>query len=258
MAASFTPDGDRLVPSTLARGPWSDEMVNGHHIGGLVAWGVERDVVDPELQVARLTVDMFRPVPMRPLSIRTHPIREGRRLRVLGVSILDGDLEVTHGTALLLRRAEHPDGDPWTPPDWEVPTPDAVAAGALDHGMSWEIRTVTHWNGQPGQVWLREFVPFVEGQELTPLVRAGLMADFAHPIGNSGRHGLSFINADLTVYLARYPVGEWIGVESAGHLGDSGIGIGSAWMHDLGGRFAHAVVAGTPDPRLRQRMETSA
>jgi hypothetical protein len=257
MVASFTADGDRLVPSILARSPWSDEMINGHHVGGLVAWGVDRDVADPDLQVSRLTVDMFRPVPMRPLVIRTHPIREGRRLRVLGVSILDGELEVTRATALLLRRSEQPEGDPWAPPDWEVPPPDEVAKGDINNGLSWEIRTMTHWNGQRGQVWLRELVPFVEGQELTPLVRAGLMADFAHPIGNSGRHGLSFINADLTVYLARYPVGEWIGVESAGHVGGIGIGIGSSWMHDVEGRFAHAVVAGTPDQRLRQRTDAS-
>ena len=36
MQASFTPDGDRLVPTPTAASPWSDEMVNGHHIGGLV------------------------------------------------------------------------------------------------------------------------------------------------------------------------------------------------------------------------------
>ncbi len=40
MQASFTPDGELLIPSPTAASPWSDEMLNGHHIGGLVAWGV--------------------------------------------------------------------------------------------------------------------------------------------------------------------------------------------------------------------------
>ena len=35
MQASFTPDGGLLVPTATAASPWSDEMVNGHHIGGL-------------------------------------------------------------------------------------------------------------------------------------------------------------------------------------------------------------------------------
>ena len=47
MQASFTPDGGLLVPTATAASPWSDEMVNGHHIGGLVAWGVQRDEPDP-------------------------------------------------------------------------------------------------------------------------------------------------------------------------------------------------------------------
>jgi Thioesterase-like superfamily len=254
MVASFTPDGDRLVPTALARSAWSEEMVNGHHIAGLVAWGVQRDLTDDGLLLSRLTVDMFRPVPMRPLTVTTHPIRMGRRLQVIGVSVLDGDLEVTRGTALLLRRSEQPAGDPWSPPDWRVPLPEQVPGRVLTDDLSWEIRQIANWNGGPGQVWMRERVPFVEGEQLSPLVRAALMADFANPLGNSGRDGLSFINVDLTVYLARYPVGEWIGMESAGHLGDNGIGIGSAWMHDLDGRFAHATVAGTPDPRLQQRL----
>lgn len=229
-------------------------MITGHHVAGLVAWGLERDVSDPELQVSRLTVDMFRPVPMRPLSVRTSPIREGKRLTVMGISILDDELEVTRATALLLRRSEQPDGDPWTPPDWDAPAPESVAETAPDSGLSWEIRTITDASAGQGQVWLRERVPFVEGEELSPLVRAALMADYAHPISNAGRHGLSFINADLTLYLARYPAGEWIGLESAGHLGAGGVGVGSAWMHDSAGRFGHAVVAAAPDSRLLQRF----
>jgi hypothetical protein len=252
--SSFVADGSLLVPTPVAASPWSDEMINGHHIGGLIAWAVERDLPDADLRVARLTVDMFKPVPMRPLRIETYPVREGRRIRVLEVGIFDGDSEVTRGSALLLKASEHPDGDPWALPEWDVPGPDDVAGPRLDTGLSWEIRRMTDWNVEQGQVWLRELVPFVAGQSLSPLVRAALMADFAHPLGNSGRHGLSFINADLTLYLARYPHGEWIGMESAGHLGSAGVAIGSAWMYDQAGRFAHAVAAGTPDPRLRQRM----
>ena len=252
MEASFAADGDRLVPSASARSPWSDEMVNGHHVGGLVAWGVQRDSPEPDLQLSRLTVDMVRPVPMRPLRVVTHRVRDGRRLRAVDVSVQDGDVEVARGSALLLRRSEHPGGEPWAPEPWEVPPPESVEGGT-GGAMSFEIRRIADWNGRRGRVWLRERVEFVAGEPLTPLLRAALMADFANPLGNSGRDGLEFINADLTLYLAREPRGEWIGLESAGHLGAGGVGVGTSWMYDRDGRIGHCVAAALADLRILGR-----
>jgi hypothetical protein len=238
---------------------WSDEMINGHHVGGLVAWGVERDHLEatdpgPGLQVARLTVDMFRPVPMKPLRVVTRPVRTGRRLRTVEVGVLDDDVEVTRGSALLLLRSAHPEGEPWAPDGWDAPPPAALPAQEAGSKLSWEVRRVTGWGeGGRGQVWMRELVPFVAGEELSPVVRAALCSDFANPLVNSGGEGLAFINADVTMYLARDPVGEWIGMEAAGHLGAEGIAVGSGWLHDEAGRFGQSTVAAMPDPRLRQR-----
>ena len=252
MEASFTPDGDRLVPSERARSPWSAEMVNGHHVGGLVAWGVQRDDPDPGFQVSRLTVDMVRPVPMRPLRVLARRVRDGRRLRAVDVSVVDDDVEVARGSALLLRRSEHPDGEPWAPEPWDVPPPEAIE-GATGGTMSFEIRPIGDWNRGRGRVWLRERVEFVAGEPLTPLLRAALMADFANPLGNSGPDGLEFINADVTLYLARDPLGEWIGMESGGHVGAEGVGVGTSWMYDREGRIGHCVAAALADPRIRDR-----
>ena len=252
MEASFTADGDLLVPSASAASPWSDDMVNGHHVGGLVAWGVQRDSPDDDLQLTRLTVDMVRPVPMRPLRVLARRVRDGRRLRAVDVSVLDGDVEVARGSALLLRRSEHPGGEPWAPEPWDVPPPEAIE-GATGGTMSFEIRPVAGWNGERGRVWMRERVDFVAGQPLTPALRAALMADFANPVANSGRGGLEFINADLTMYLARDPRGEWIGVESTGHVGADGVGVGTAWMYDRDGRIGQCVAAALADPRILSR-----
>jgi len=40
-------------------------------------------------------------------------------------------------------------------------------------------------------------------------------ADIANPLANSGTNGLEFINGDITLYIARLPVDEWIGFEVA-------------------------------------------
>ena len=50
-----------LVPSPLARGP-SGSTISGTYVGGLLGRAVERAGGHPELQPARLTVDLLRPV----------------------------------------------------------------------------------------------------------------------------------------------------------------------------------------------------
>lgn len=253
MEPSFSREGDLLVPSPSAVSVWSDDMVNGHHLGGLVAWAVERDHPESALQVARLTVDMFRAVPMRPLRVVTQPTREGRRLRVVEVSVLDGDVEVTRGSALMLARSEHPPSTPWSLPPWDAPPPEDVEPVDVVARSSWEMRPLGRWGVGQGRLWMRELVPFIDGEEITPLVRAALAADYAHPLANYGDDGLAYINVDVTLYLARDPVGEWLGLEAATHMGTDGIAIGTAWLHDRDGRFGQSSVAATPDPRLQQQ-----
>jgi hypothetical protein len=255
MEPCFTLDGELLVPSMSAVSVWTDDMINGHHIGGLVAWGVERDHAADDMQVTRLTVDMFRPVPMKPLRVVTKPVRMGRRLRMVEVGILDGEVEVARGSALLLLRSDHPQGEPWTPEPWDVPAPEEVDPPTGESKLSWEVRRVTGWGeGGQGRVWMRELVPFVAGQEISPLLRAALSADFANPLVNSGPAGLAFINADLTMYITRDPVGDWIGMEASGHLGSGGVAVGTGWLHDRLGRFGQSSAAAMPDGRLAQRL----
>jgi hypothetical protein len=253
--ANFSRQGDLLVPSMSAVSVWSQDMVNGHQIGGLVAWAVERDHSTADMQASRLTVDMFRPVPMKPLRMETSVTREGRRLRLIEVSMFDGDVEVTRGSVLLLARSESPSGEPWSPPEWDMPPPEELAGPTPEAMMSWEVRRHEGWDEGRGRVWMRELVAFVEGEEISPLVRAALAADFANPLVNGGGpSGLAYINADLTLYLTRDPVDEWVGMEAAGHMAADGVAVGTAWLYDRNGRIGHSSVAAMPDARLRERM----
>lgn len=254
MEPGFTTRGDLLIPSPSAAGPWSNEMVGGRQVAGLVAWAVERDQGrDTPFRVARLTVDMFRPVPMVPLRVTTRLDRDGRRLRMLHVSVWDANAEVSRGSALLLATSEHPRSAPWTPEDSTMPDPESLESGRYLPAMSWEFRTAAPLGHGRGQVWIRELGPLVAGSDMSPLVRAVAASDFVNPLANSGAEGLEFINADVTVSLARYPGGEWVGLEVIGHLGADGLAVGSAWLSDSEGRFGQCVTTATPDPRIRQR-----
>ena len=69
-------------------------------------------------------------------------------------------------------------------------------------------------------------------------VRTALTGDIACPIANSSDDGLHYINADYTMLIGRYPVGEWIGLEVAQQIAADGISIGSATLVDRTGPFA--------------------
>ncbi len=81
--AFFTVDGDSYLPSMMARGPWGAAM-GGQIVGGLLGWGIEQSGVDPDLQPARLTVDLLRPALLEPVQIQTSVQREGRRIKLAG------------------------------------------------------------------------------------------------------------------------------------------------------------------------------
>src|SRR5271170_6543337 len=199
-AAYFEPVGtDELLPRPSARSVWSAEMLGGRHLAALVAWGAERAVDDEAYQATRLTVDMFRPTPMQALRIRSNPIREGHRVRVIDVTIEAGGVVVTRGSVMLLRRGDPPPGSVWAPPEWDVPHPDDVPPSPNSQSIVGDMRPLSPWNGwaDARRVWLRNVVPFVEGETLSPFVHASLVADFANPLANSGDRGLGYINADL-------------------------------------------------------------
>jgi hypothetical protein len=62
-------------------------MLHGRLLAGLAARAVEREEHDPALRIVRLTVDMFRSPPMTPFVTTVSVARDGRRVRVLEVSI---------------------------------------------------------------------------------------------------------------------------------------------------------------------------
>src|SRR6478752_6795105 len=104
--AVFTRSGDHYLPGPHASGPWGADRLHGGPVFGLLTRAIEQASPDPELCVARLSFDLFRPVPVAPLSIRVQPLRQSSRLCLLQAALcVDGD-EFTRATALLLRGSD--------------------------------------------------------------------------------------------------------------------------------------------------------
>ena len=90
---------------------------------------------------------------------------------------------------------------------------------------------------------MSEVRDLVEGAPLTPFVRVAVAADFASPFANAGDHGLGYINSDVTLYLHRLPVQEWIGFEVVNHHATDGVAIGECFLYDQQGPIGTATVA---------------
>ena len=100
MDAFFTDDGDSYVPGTTTGGPWGQTM-GGQIVGGLLGWALDRHS-DDDLQPARLTVDLLRPVSIAPVSIETSIQREGRRIKLVDAALLQNGQVVARAQRALL------------------------------------------------------------------------------------------------------------------------------------------------------------
>jgi hypothetical protein len=95
---------------------------------------------------------------------------------------------------------------------------------------------------------MRDTHPLVTGEELTPLVRLALAADLASPVSHSSPRGLSFINADYTVYLGREPQGEYVGIQPSGRISEQGVAAGRCVVHDVRGPVGFVTTAAVANP----------
>jgi hypothetical protein len=233
----------------VSRGPWDPNSLHARVLAGLFGHEVETRYGHDDFHCARLTIDLYRLPTLAPSEVVTRPIRDGNRIRVIELEYLSEGTSYARGTSVVLKRSENPSGTVWAPPDWNVPEPEAIPAsvqsGVQNWEPMWDMRPITSRDpGQAlqGQVWMREVRPLVEGVALTPFVRAASAADWTNPGANWGSNGLEFINADITLYLHRYPEGEWIGFETASHHSADGIAVGHCTMYDEQGAIGSSTV----------------
>jgi hypothetical protein len=252
----FELDGPHVVPTDLARGPWSPDAQHGGAPAALLGRAVERFDGGDAMVVTRLTVELLRPVPIAPLLIETRFSRPGKKLQLVEASLLVAGTrtEVARATGLRLRRArvQLPEG---TAPYGTPPLPSTGVASrppwsgqiAYDgfHSGGTEMRFVHGTFGEPGPAtaWIRLRVPLVAGEATSPLCRVAAAADFGNGVSwvLSRSLGYRFINPDLTIYLHRHPEGEWVALESVTLPGDLGVGIAESRLYDERGPLGRSV-----------------
>lgn len=265
--ALFEREGDTFVPTIFSQGPWDPGQLHGGAVSALVASGLDAVPSPVPMRVARLTLDLVRGVPMRPLRCATTVMREGRRVQLVHLELLDGEEVCVRAAALRIREdaAARVPTDVASAPEPAIATGPVGAAGipegALDRVPGFiraiEFRRVRRARREdPVEIWTRLRCPVVAGTPLSPLARLAASADLV----SGTAAGLDyerwlFINPDLTIHVRREPRGEWIGAQDWAHLEADGIGQCQALVHDGEGPIAR-VQASMLVERRATREET--
>jgi hypothetical protein len=244
----FTRDGDAFIPTPVANGPWDPNSLHGRVIIGLLGFAIEQRHGGADFVPARLTVDMFRLPTMAPVEVTTKLIRDGLRIKVVEAEFLSGGVRMARASCQLLRKTENSPGKVWSPPNWDVPAPMDIPVPTdprLGMNGKWTTRPIVGAMGTvgPRRLWMSEVRELVQGTALTPFTRVVLAADFASPFANAGENGLGYINSDVTLYLHRLPVEDWIGFDVVSHHATDGIAIGECFLYDQQGAIGSSTVA---------------
>lgn len=250
--AIYARAGEAFSATGYAAGPWHPGLQHGGAPSALVAWAAEQVPTAGTMRVARVTVELLRPVPVDRLDIETQIIRDGRKIQLVQVRLLHAGKEVTRAMVLRVRIAEQPlpsdaamTGGPGSPDDVaeDKEFRDSLP-GQVNFGANFDMRRIRGGFRQlgPGQVWFRQHRPLIAGEALTPVARAMAVADFSNGIAPVLPFDeWTFLNADLTVNFARPPEGEWIFSDAETWVGDDGAGLAMTRLADAHGWFGRAV-----------------
>jgi hypothetical protein len=242
-----TRDG-AVFATEYTRGPWDPNHQHGGAPAALLMREFERCEPDPTLGITRVTYELLRPVPLGELSVSASVIRPGRRVQLLEGSIFAGDTEVVRARALRVLQAPVAAGGSMYGTFFHGMAPTDFsrfsARRTMFPGDGVEVSFQVGEFGTPGPAaaWFRLKVPVVAGEEPSALQRMAAAADFPNGIASElpwDRY--VFINPDLTLYIEREPVGDWILLDARMSVHEDGNAITHGTLSDTGGRVGRSL-----------------
>lgn len=256
--ALFLPDGDGFLATPLTRGPWHPDLQHGGPPCALLVRAIERVPAERPLQLARLTVDLLRPVPIGRVTVAAEVVREGKTAQVVEAALHAGGKLALRATAVRIRTTALalPEGAP--SPAATLPAPEACAPfvfpffeGLVGYHVALEGRLARGTFGRGAMaLWMRLRQPLVAGEAPSPAQRVVVAADSGNGVSlalDTARW--TFVNPDLTVHLHRPPEGEWVALDATTVPWPSGVGLAESALHDARGPIGRALQSLVVDGR---------
>lgn len=246
--SAFVPTAGGWRASELTRGPWDP----GHQHAGPPSALVVREVLRAAAplgltHLARLTVNLLRPIPIAELAVAVATDYAGRNAAHFSAAVSAQGKEVARCTGLVQRAVPLPlpESLPGHPLPKAPKPPEECLPGRFPFhsdervGYSQLVETrvaAGHMFRGPCAIWFRLRHPVVEGETPSGAERVAVAADSGNGISAilDFRKYL-FVNSDLTVNLLRRPEGEWICIEAQTLLGPDSGGLAESRIYDKQG-----------------------
>lgn len=239
------------MPGAICTGPWDPTVMHGGP--PLVLCGrflADHGGAADEFHLARVTVELVRPIPLAPLTVEVIETRAGRRIQLLDVILRGSDgLELAYARGMRVRRSDNGlDEDALEMPGpLDLPSP--ASSVPVRHGYplppggfyldAFEIRSCdgrTFGPLGPSAAWFKLLVPVFAGEEIGPLDRVLSVGDFGNGISNiTPKSSHVYINPDVAVHLHRLPDDDWVVSDAITHARAAGYGTASTVLADQRG-----------------------
>jgi Thioesterase-like superfamily len=239
-SAFYEPAGTgAFAASPATAGPWSAQAQHGGPPSALAARAIELHEPDEGQRLARVAVDILRPVPVGKVTVRARIVRPGRRVALVEAIMEADGQEVlrARGWRLAVKGLEGlpgAEGLAEIPPQAPLPAFFDGRTGGYLSAIDWRFLSGGNFDAtERARVWARPRIPLVPGEEPSPMCRALLIADSGSGVSavlDPAR--FLFINVDLTVVLQRDPAGEWLLLDAATTIGDHGTGLAETIVSD--------------------------
>ena len=241
-------DEDRFEPTEHTIGPWSPDAQHGGPPAALLGRAIQGAKGNTDFHVARVTVEILRPVPITPLTVTAEVVRPGRSVELVDASLRSDTHEVMKARAWRIRETRPHELDAVVPPSAPPPGPETGEdlpklndTGYLN-AMDTRFVAGSFVEKGPAVAWFRMRHPLVAGEEPSPLTRVLIAADSGSGISAAiDWTEFLFINPDLTVYLHRYPRGEWVCMDGVTTPGANGVGIATTELSDEAGSIGRGI-----------------
>lgn len=233
-------DANTFQPTIHTQGAWQETEQHMAVASALVTFALEQHEPRDDMQIARITWEIFGMIPLEQSHVEVTTVRPGRTIELLEATLTIGSRVIIRARAWRLAVS-----DTSAYAGSELPTMDGPSAGAdEDATLTWpggyiaSLITRELPGGRPGrrQVWLKTKATLVEGEQVGPLAELVTRCDTANGIAvRIDPKKLMYPNVELSLHLVRAPKRGWIGLDTAVTFGPTGLGLTSSTIHDEDG-----------------------